>query len=137
MISPLIFITNLKSSKFWRAFWRASWKFPAFKTSFKFGFLVQYLATFLFGFSVWCFEMVFNLLPDLLNTGFTTTEFSLFHGGEHLEAKLCIFWSTFLTLRWRSLLNRATTCENTSNTGSVLLTSSTTLTLLPKGLLTR
>ena len=33
--------------------------------------------------------MEFNPLPDLLNTGFTIIEISLFYGGENLEAKIC------------------------------------------------
>ena len=50
--------------------------------------------------------MEFNPLPDLLNTGFTIIEFGLFHGGEHLEAKILVGTKSGMT-----------TCENTSNTG--------------------
>ena len=35
------------------------------------------------------FETEFNLLQDLLNTEFTIIEIGLFHGGEHLDAKIC------------------------------------------------
>ena len=48
-----------------------------------FGFLVQHFAKSLFGFSVWCFKMEFQLLPDLLNTGFTIIEIGLLYGGEN------------------------------------------------------
>ena len=85
--------------------------------------------------------MEYNPLPDLLNTIFTIFEISLFYGCEHLGAKICRFL-TFLT---RSLHDDRgilvvtklgmTTCENTSNTGLVLLMASCfvkTLNLLPK-----
>ena len=39
--------------------------------------------------------MVFNHLPDLLNTGFTIVEIVLFYGGENLEAKICRFQALF------------------------------------------
>ena len=78
---------------------------------FKFGFLVKQF-TFLISFSVGFFKMEFKPVPDLLKTEFTITEIGLFYGGEHLEAKILTFWT-----KWRSSLNRAMTCENTSNTG--------------------
>ena len=45
-------------------------------------------ATFLISFSTWFFKMEFNTLPDLLKSGFTIVEISLFYGGEHLGAKI-------------------------------------------------
>ena len=104
----------------WRAFWRTSSNFPAFQTSLKFGFLVKQFVTFLISFSVWFFKTEFNSLSDLLNTWFTIIGIGLFYGGKHLGAKL---WR-FLTSRWRFLVGTKsgmTKCENTSNTGWVLL----------------
>ena len=75
----------------WRAFWRTFSNFPAFKTSSKFGFLVKQFVTFVISFSGWFFKKGFNPLPDLLNTGFTIIEISLFYGGKHFGAKICRF----------------------------------------------
>ena len=41
----------------------------------------------MFGFSIWIFKTRFNLLPDLLNTGFAIIETGLFYGGEQLGSK--------------------------------------------------
>ena len=59
--------------------------------------------------------MEFNPLPDLLNTEFTIIEIDLFYGGEHLGAKICIFFFDKITLRWWFLVSTKsgmTTCEN-------------------------
>ena len=94
--------------------------FPAFQKSLKFGFLVA-LLTSLFGFSVWFFKVEFNLLPDLLNTGFKII-------------RLLVWWRTlwseniqipdFSLTRYPCLLIWGTSClpacGNFSKTGQVL-----------------
>ena len=70
--------------------------------------------------------MEFNLLPDLLNNGLTIIEFGLFYGGKHLRAKYMQIPDFFdnISSRKRFLVvtkSEMTMCENTSNTGWVLL----------------
>ena len=77
----------------------------------KFGVLLKQFATFLLSFSVWFFKMEFNLLPELLNTGFTIIEIGLFYDGEHLGAKICrfltfVFTKSFQDGHFSSVLNR-------------------------------
>ena len=90
--------------------------------------LRHFWSVFLFNFLQWNS----NPLSDLLNTGFTIIEIGLF-----VVAKTCkwkyadsrLFWITW------PCFSRPTTCENTSNTGWVLLIFIKTLKLLSKGLL--
>ena len=67
--------------------------------------------------------MEFDPLPDLLKTGFTTVEISLLYGGEHIETKICRLLTKSLLdgdSVWLSTKS-GMKCENTSNTGCVLL----------------
>ena len=87
-------------------------------------------------FYVWFFKMEFNPLPDLLNTEFTIIKIGLFYGDENLEAKICRFQPLWTKWPWfYCLLSSTKTCENTSNTGWVLVIFIKTLSVLPKELL--
>ena len=78
-------------------------KFSAFKTSLKSRFLLQQFAMFLLSFSVWWFKKEFNLLPDVLNTGFTIIEIGLFYfyGGSfsYLSTHWCYQHLTLIIFR--------------------------------------
>ena len=94
------------SQVIWRAFSSTFWNCFIFQTSLWFGFLMQYFMTMVFSFSVWCFRMEINSLPDLLNSGFTIDHWNVF----------VLWWLTqeakirrYQTLtRWQCLLNRGT-----------------------------
>ena len=122
----LSFIRVYTQSVIWWAFWNIVLTyvkiFAHFKWVWSLSFLctTQQFVTYLFDFSVWFLKIEFNPLLDLLNTGVTIFENSLFCVRTQ-EAKIPGFhWQDGDVYLIRNL-PVSPTCESTSNTGWVIL----------------